>query len=100
MNLYDEHVMSQVVGVIQIGLVAAACGWCAERLLGSDSHGWFVPVFSGIAGLYLGPRLVSLLGWHWGPSVSDHLVLPIFAGAVVACVFVKLLTLAFASTRH
>jgi uncharacterized membrane protein YeaQ/YmgE (transglycosylase-associated protein family) len=100
MDLYETHVMSQVVAIIQIGLVATACGWFAERMLGSSSHGWFVPVFSGIAGFFLGPRLVKLVGWHWGPIVADHLVAPIFAGAVLACLFVKLLTLGLAAARH
>lgn len=100
MDLYDGHVMSQVVTAFQVAVVALACGWFAEQLLGSDDHGWFVPVFSGIAGIYLGPRLVSLLGLAWGPAVGDRLVLPILAGALIACLFVKLLTLGVASTRR
>jgi len=90
--------MSQVIGALQITLVAAACGWLAERMLGSDRHGWFTPVFSGIVGVYLGPRLVALIGWSWGPAVADHLVAPMFAGALIACFFVKLLALGFAAT--
>lgn len=92
--------MSQVVGAVPVALVALGCGWFAEQMLGSDNHGWFVPVFSGIVGIYLGPRLVTLLGWAWGPAVGNHLVLPLFAGALIACLFVKLLTLGFAGTRR
>jgi uncharacterized membrane protein YeaQ/YmgE (transglycosylase-associated protein family) len=92
--------MSQVVAIIQTGLVATFCGWFAERMLGSDTHSWFVAVFSGLVGLYLGPHLVWLVGWHWGPSVADHLVAPMFAGAVIACLFVKLLTLGLAAARR
>jgi uncharacterized membrane protein YeaQ/YmgE (transglycosylase-associated protein family) len=88
------------VKAVQIGLVATGCGWFAEQALGSDDHGWFVAVFSGISGIYLGPRLVSLVGWAWGPSVGDHLVVPLFAGALIACLFVKLLTLGFANARR
>ena len=98
MNPYAGHLVSQVVELLEVGLVATACGWFAERMLGSD-HGWFVAVFSGIAGIYLGPKLVMLLHWHWGPSVGHHLVVGILAGAVIACLFVKLLTLGFAATR-
>jgi len=100
MDLYDGHLISQAADLLRVLMVAIGCGWFAERLVGSDDHGWFVPVFSGIVGIYIGPRLVQLLGWKWGPSLGSHLLIPIFAGALVACLFVRLLTLGLAAARR
>jgi uncharacterized membrane protein YeaQ/YmgE (transglycosylase-associated protein family) len=100
MDTHEGQVILHIVRALQIGVVALACGWFAERLLSSESRGWFAPVFSGIAGIYLGPPLARLVNWHSGPVVGDRLILPIFAGALVACVFVKLLTLGLASARR
>lgn len=92
--------MSQVMHVAKVALLAIGCGWLAERVLGSDGHGWFVPVFSGAVGLYLGPPFVALVGWHWGPTIDDHFVLPVLAGAAITCLFVKLLSVGFAAGRR
>lgn len=100
MALSEGHMMSQVLDVVKVGLVATSCGWVAEHLIGSERHGWLIPLVSGIAGLYLGPKLAVSMGWQWGPSVAGHLVVPILLGAIIACLTVKLLTLAFASTRR
>lgn len=100
MNLYDGHIMSQAATAIEVAALAVSCGWFAERMLGSDGHGWFVPVLSGFSGLYLGPHLALILGWHWGPSVAGRLVAPIFIGTLIACIFVRLLTLGLAGARR
>lgn len=100
MDPHEGQVITQVVRAVQVAIVALACGWFADRILSSESRGWFIPVFSGIAGVYLGPTLVRLLNWHWGPIVGDRLILPMFFGALVGCVFVKLLTLGFAGARR
>lgn len=100
MSLDDGHAVTQLLHAVQIGLVAAACGWLVDRVIGSERRGWIIPIASGISGLYLGPRIAVILGWQWGPAVGGQLVLPLLAGASVACVFMKLLTLGFDTQRR
>jgi uncharacterized membrane protein YeaQ/YmgE (transglycosylase-associated protein family) len=88
--------MTSIWTLAQAFILAATMGWITERFADTGSRGWVVPVFSGILGMYVGPRLASFVGWS-GPAIGGHPIVPLFGCALAACMFVKLLGLGIES---
>jgi hypothetical protein len=101
MQLYEPHFVTQVWGATQLTVVAGAAGWAAGRVLDPGLRGNMVPLFAGLAGLLLGPHLLHFVGWSGGPSIAGHSLVALFVGSLIACGFVKLLSVGFdAHSRH
>jgi len=98
MNAADPHVVTQLLNLAQLGLVAAAVGWFAERLLNTGVSTRGLPLLAGLFGIYLSSH-VSFLPLADGPMLAGQALLPAFAGTFVVCSFLKLANLGLAGPR-
>jgi hypothetical protein len=97
--MYGEPgLVAQVLSLAQLGVVAAAVGWFANRLLDTGVSTRGLPFLAGLFGIYLSSHL-SFLPMADGPSLAGHALLPAFAGAIVVCSFLKLANLGIAGPR-
>jgi uncharacterized membrane protein YeaQ/YmgE (transglycosylase-associated protein family) len=98
MNGSEPQVVTQLLNLAQVGVVAAAVGWFAERLLNTGVSTRGLPLLAGLFGIYLSSH-VSFLPLAGGPTLAGQAVLPAFVGAFVVCSFLKLASLGMAGPR-
>jgi uncharacterized membrane protein YeaQ/YmgE (transglycosylase-associated protein family) len=94
----EPHLLAEVLNLIQLGMIAAAVGWFAERLLNTGVSTRGLSLLAGLFGIYLSSHL-SFLPVTSGPMLAGHALLPAFAGAFVVCSFLKLASLGLAGPR-
>lgn len=94
----EPHLVAQVLSLTQLGLIAAAVGWFAERLLNTGVSTRGMPLLAGLFGIYMSSHL-SFLPITTGPVLAGHALLPAFVGAFVVCSFLKLANLGLAGPR-
>lgn len=97
---HDAIIVLDVREALLMLTLVLATGWVAESIIDSGMRGWHAPVLCGLAGLYVGPPLLAVLGWRGGPSLWGHLLVPIVVGALVACAVLKVLNLVLAGSRR
>ena len=85
----------ELLGLVQLALVAGVIGWLADRLLDTGVSSRGLPLLAGLFGIYLS----SHFSFTAGPVLAGHAVLPAFAGAVTVCSFLKLASLGMAGPR-
>ena len=98
MNGSEPQVVTQLLNLAQMGVVAAAVGWFAERLLNTGVSTRGLPLLAGLFGIYLSSH-VSFLPLASGPTLAGQAVLPAFVGAFAVCSFLKLASLGMAGPR-
>jgi hypothetical protein len=98
MNGSEPHLVAQLLNLTQLGLIAAAVGWSAERLLNTGVSTRGLPLLAGLFGIYLSSHF-AFLPLSSGPVLAGHALLPAFAGAFVVCSFLKLAGLGLAGPR-
>jgi len=91
-------VIVQLLNLAQLGVIAAAVGWFAERLLNTGVSTRGLPLLAGLFGIYLSSH-VSFLDLVHGPTLAGQALLPAFVGAFVVCSFLKLASLGLAGPR-
>ena len=95
----DPVVMSQAWRLLEMTALAMLAGWAAERLFETGLRIRGLPLFCGLAGLYLGSWLWSVGGWESGPLVAGLGIVPLFAGTLAVAALFKLATLGAAGPR-
>ena len=88
----------ELLGLVQLALIAGVVGWLADRLLDTGVSTRGLPLLAGLFGIYLSSHF-SYLPINVGPMLAGHAVLPAFAGAVMVCSFLKLASLGMAGPR-
>jgi len=99
MNTLEPQVGTQLLSLVQLGVVAAAVGWFAERLLNTGVSTRGLPLLAGLFGIYLSSHVFSFLPLVAGPTLAGQALLPAFVGAFVVCSFLKLASLGIAGPR-
>jgi hypothetical protein len=95
----NPEFMSEVWRLVQIATVAMLAGWAAEQLLDTGIRVRGLPLFCGIAGLYLGSWLWAMGGWDSGPTIAGEGILPLCIGTLAVSGIFKLVSLGAAGPR-
>ena len=88
----------ELLGLVQLALIAGVVGWLADRLLDTGVSSRGLPLLAGLFGIYLSSHF-SYLPINAGPVLAGHALLPAFAGAFMVCSFLKLASLGMAGPR-
>jgi hypothetical protein len=95
----NPEFVSEVWRVTQLATVAMLAGWVADQLLDTGLRVRGLPLFCGLAGLYIGSWFWGMGGWDGGPTVAGHGILPLFAGTLAVSGVFKLVSLGAAGPR-
>jgi len=91
MQVYEPQLITQVWGVTQLTVLASATGWATGRVVDLGVSGSLIPILAGVAGLALAPYVSHLVGGI-GPSLAGYSLPGLFISSLIACGFVKLLS--------
>jgi uncharacterized membrane protein YeaQ/YmgE (transglycosylase-associated protein family) len=79
--------MDSLIYVLLVGLIA---GWATGKIMKGSGYGALVDILLGIAGAFIGSRVLALVGIYSGGGLIPNILVAI-VGAVLLVVIVRLI---------